>query len=83
LRIEHAWQYWCWIGSAFTAQRLALENIWLWLTFAVSPLYLALVFWIQGYVTPSEQTWWKFRIHSNKEMGPRHRQTRMTIYMLV
>ncbi|KAF7338824.1 hypothetical protein MSAN_02205100 [Mycena sanguinolenta] len=66
--------YWCWINSSYPKYRIAIENFWLWIGFAVSILYIPLIFWDAGHIVPGEPQWWTFRIpsgkkHSNKQLS--------------
>ncbi|KAJ7512001.1 hypothetical protein B0H11DRAFT_1699795 [Mycena galericulata] len=56
--------YWCWINSNYPNYRIALENFWLWIGFAVSVLYIPLLFWDTGRVTPGDPKWWTFKLNS-------------------
>ncbi|KAJ7136993.1 hypothetical protein C8R44DRAFT_948737 [Mycena epipterygia] len=56
--------YWCWINSSYTNYRIALENFWLWIGFAVSILYVPLLFWDTGRITPGDPNWWTFTVNS-------------------
>jgi len=71
--------YWCWINSAYSNFRTAGENFWLWLALGVSVLYIPLFYWSRGYVTPSHDTWWRFQIHSRREMGFEGGQQRISM----
>ncbi|KAJ6469331.1 hypothetical protein C8R45DRAFT_428778 [Mycena sanguinolenta] len=66
--------YWCWINSSYPNYRIAIENFWLWMAFAVSILYIPLVFWNAGYIVPRDPQWWTFRIptqekYNNKQLS--------------
>lgn len=65
--------YTCWINSDYPNHRIAGENFWLWIAFAVSVLYIPLFFWSRGYISPVRGAWWRFRINSAGE-----RETRCT-----
>ncbi|KAF8168796.1 hypothetical protein K438DRAFT_1457437, partial [Mycena galopus ATCC 62051] len=56
--------YWCWISSSYPNYRIALENFWLWIGFAVSVLYIPLLFCDTGRVIPGEPEWWTFKMHT-------------------
>ncbi|KAJ7809189.1 hypothetical protein B0H14DRAFT_2379907, partial [Mycena olivaceomarginata] len=64
--------YWCWINSAYPKYRIAIENFWLWIGFAVSVLYVPLLFWDTGHIIPGDPKWWTFKIntdaHSNHQL---------------
>ncbi|KAJ7136997.1 hypothetical protein C8R44DRAFT_948745, partial [Mycena epipterygia] len=56
--------YWCWINSSYTNYRIALENFWLWIGFAISILYVPLLFWDNGRITPGDPKWRTFKVNS-------------------
>ncbi|KAJ7137051.1 hypothetical protein C8R44DRAFT_607767, partial [Mycena epipterygia] len=68
--------YWCWINSSYTNYRIALENFWLWIGFAVSILYVPLLFWDTGRITPGDPNWWTFTVNSG---DARHGQRRFKL----
>lgn len=61
--------YWCWINSIDLGSRIGGENLWLWLAFASSVLYIPLFFWSRGYITPPADgvPWYTFDVHSADE----------------
>ncbi|KAJ6590826.1 hypothetical protein B0H10DRAFT_1762504, partial [Mycena sp. CBHHK59/15] len=56
--------YWCWINSSYPKYRIAVENFWLWIGFAVSILYVPLLFWDTGHITPGDTEWWTFKLNT-------------------
>ncbi|KAJ6517795.1 hypothetical protein DFH09DRAFT_1194776 [Mycena vulgaris] len=56
--------YWCWINSSYPKYRIALENFWLWIGFAVAILYVPLLFWDTGRTVPGDPQWWTFKLHT-------------------
>ncbi|KAF8508463.1 hypothetical protein BU17DRAFT_10379, partial [Hysterangium stoloniferum] len=64
--------YWCWIGSQYTAERIAGEYFWIWFTGLISlVLYVLLYFCIRGNIVVEENKWW--RIHFRR-VGANQRQ---------
>ncbi|KAF8217607.1 hypothetical protein K438DRAFT_4637 [Mycena galopus ATCC 62051] len=63
--------YWCWINSSYPSYRIAIENFWLWIGFAVSVLYIPLLFWATGHVIPGEPAWWTFKFSTGKKRSDR------------
>ena len=62
-------QFWCSIHKD-SNHRLFFQNIWLFLAFGASTLYIPLIIWALGYVTPSNKDfWWKFTLHRKVERG--------------
>ncbi|KAJ7232693.1 hypothetical protein C8J57DRAFT_172111 [Mycena rebaudengoi] len=61
--------YWCWINSSYPNYRIALENFWLWIGFAVSILYIPLLFWDAGHITPGDPRWWNFKLNKGDAQG--------------
>jgi hypothetical protein len=57
--------------------------VWLWLALAASLLYFPLIFWSQGYVTPTQGVWWRFHMHSRRDMGDPRRQGRVSRAMIM
>ena len=61
-------QYWCWIHSHYSDYRIAGENFWLWLAFAVAlSFYTPLCFFNVGYISPDKDAKWTFKINSREE----------------
>ncbi|KAJ7581011.1 hypothetical protein C8J56DRAFT_958806 [Mycena floridula] len=58
--------YWCWINSNYSNSRNAVENVWLWLAFTTSALYIPLFLYSMGYITPRDPSWWTFETHWRK-----------------
>jgi hypothetical protein len=53
------------MGKYYIVQRLFGEYFWMWSALLLSfLLYIPLFFWSRGYLSPDNQVWWKFRIHS-------------------
>ncbi|KAJ7909308.1 hypothetical protein B0H13DRAFT_2492864, partial [Mycena leptocephala] len=73
--------YWCWINSSYPNYRIALENLWLWIGFAVSVLYIPLFFLDRGHVTPGDPEWWKFKLHTG-DAANGERRFKMIMYAL-
>ncbi|KAJ7168941.1 hypothetical protein C8R46DRAFT_897782, partial [Mycena filopes] len=55
--------YWCWINSDYPKYRIAVENFWLWIGFAVAVLYIPLLFWDTGRLEPGDPEWWTFKLN--------------------
>jgi hypothetical protein len=72
-------QYWCWINSSYPNYRIALENFWLWIGFAVSVLYIPLFFLDRGRVTPGDPEWWRFTLHTG-DATKGDRRSKMIMY---
>jgi len=61
--------FWCWIGSAYKAERIAGEYFWLWFALFMSVLlYVPLFFWARGNLSVDPKCWWKFRIHTQNDI---------------
>ncbi|KAF7349424.1 hypothetical protein MSAN_01732300 [Mycena sanguinolenta] len=65
--------YWCWINGSYPSYRIAIENFWLWMAFAVSILYIPLVLWDAGYIIPCDPQWWTFRIPTGEKRNSKQR----------
>jgi len=64
----HPTPFWCWIGKYYIVQRLFAEYLWMWSALFLSfALYIPLFFWFQGYLTPDDKIWWKFRFHTRSQ----------------
>ncbi|KAJ7032179.1 hypothetical protein C8F04DRAFT_665153 [Mycena alexandri] len=70
--------YWCWISSSYPNYRIALENFWLWIGFAVSVLYIPLLFFDTGRIIPGEPDWWTFKLHT-RSSGNSERRSQLAI----
>ena len=56
-------KYWCWIGSEYVAERLALQYAIIWLNVLVSlVLYTSLYLWGRGHITMSDVGWWRVQL---------------------
>jgi hypothetical protein len=66
-----AGQYWCWISQDFVVHRIVGEYLWIWLALLFSLLYIPLIIWSMGYITPTTSHWWQFRL-SAKRLEERH-----------
>ncbi|KAJ6559796.1 hypothetical protein B0H19DRAFT_945480 [Mycena capillaripes] len=73
--------YWCWINSSYPEYRIALENFWLWIGFAVSVLYIPLLFWDAGLVKPRNPQWWTFELNPS-DAQPSRRRFKLIMYVL-
>ena len=57
-------QYWCWIESGHTSERIGGEYVWFWLTLFISViLYVPLFLWARGNLHMAQEKWWKVQIH--------------------
>ncbi|KAJ7692428.1 hypothetical protein B0H17DRAFT_1061456 [Mycena rosella] len=70
--------YWCWISSSYPNYRIALENFWLWIGFAVSVLYIPLLFCETERIRPGEPEWWIFKLHT-RSSGNSERRSQLAI----
>jgi hypothetical protein len=65
-------QYWCWIRTRYTPERIAGEYIWLWLALAASfAMYIPLFLFKRGIIRlPDPNKPWKmsFRRHRSKAL---------------
>jgi hypothetical protein len=53
-------QFWCWIGSDYTPQRITGEYLWLWVTLFFSLLsYIPLYLCSRGIIAADDTIWWK------------------------
>jgi hypothetical protein len=75
-------QYWCWISSSYPNYRIALENFWLWIGFAVSVLYIPLLFCDTGRIIPGEPEWWTFKLPT-RSSGNSERRSQLAIMYVV
>ncbi|KAJ7189997.1 hypothetical protein GGX14DRAFT_607415 [Mycena pura] len=73
--------YWCWINDSYPKYRIAIENFWLWIGFAVAILYIPLLFWFTGHITPGEPEWWTFKLNRGQANRSK-RSTRLIICAL-
>jgi len=86
----HPTPYWCWIGKYYTVQKLFTEYLWMWCALFISCLlYIPLFLWSQGYLSPDNEVWWKFRFHTRSQWAltdlnvKRRRSMTMIAYPLV
>ncbi|KAJ6453685.1 hypothetical protein DFH09DRAFT_963720, partial [Mycena vulgaris] len=74
--------YWCWINSSYPKYRIALENFWLWIGFAVAILYVPLLFWDTGRIVPGDPQWWTFKLHTGDARNG-ERRSNFIMYVLL
>ncbi|KAJ7679954.1 hypothetical protein B0H17DRAFT_1206247 [Mycena rosella] len=70
--------YWCWKSSSCPNYRITLENFWLWIGFAVSVLYIPLLFCDTERIRPGEPEWWTFKLHT-RSSGNSERRSQLAI----
>ncbi|KIO25801.1 hypothetical protein M407DRAFT_24856 [Tulasnella calospora MUT 4182] len=62
--------FWCWIGSGYTAERIAGEYIWVWSSPLISSmLYLILFFRLRGNIDVDPSDWKRISFHRRSRVG--------------
>lgn len=78
--------YWCWVGSAYPADRISAEYFWLWLSaFSAIVLYVPLWLLIRGNLTVDSQRPWVVTFHhaSQRRHGAAFDRARHSLKMLL
>ena len=74
--LTSTFQYWCWIGSKYDAERLAGEYIWMWIALCASVvMYVPVHFWMKGYLSVDDKNWYKFRLEKSEVESSQRRAT--------
>ncbi|KAJ7809865.1 hypothetical protein B0H14DRAFT_2607757 [Mycena olivaceomarginata] len=66
----------------FYAPTPPIENFWLWIGFAVSVLYVPLLFWDTGHIIPGDPKWWTFKINTDAHSNHQLPKLKLTLLLL-